>query len=131
MESKAKLLGHSLHPMLIVFPLGLLGGSVIFEIVYYITGANTYSLVTYWMMVSGLIGGVVAAVFGFIDFTAIPAGTRARALLGVPFALLAGWLGGELIERLGVGVHEGANLDASSSLSSEKVSIAGTEFRKV
>ena len=28
-------------------------------------------------------------------------------------ALFGGWLGGELVERLGVGVDEGANLDAA------------------
>ena len=30
---------------------------------------------------------------------------------------IAGWLGGELVDRLGVGVDDGANLDAPSSLS--------------
>jgi len=36
----------------------------------------------------------------------------------VAFALLGvtAWLGGELVDRLGVGVDEGANLDAPSSL---------------
>ena len=33
MESKAKILGHPIHPILIVFPLGLLATSVIFDIV--------------------------------------------------------------------------------------------------
>ena len=33
MESKAKLLGHPIHPMLIVFPLGLLATAVAFDIV--------------------------------------------------------------------------------------------------
>ena len=32
-------------------------------------------------------------------------------------ALVTAWAGGELVERLGVGVDEGANLDAPSSLS--------------
>ncbi len=31
--------------------------------------------------------------------------------------MITGWLGGELVDRPGVGVHEGANLDAPSSLS--------------
>ena len=30
---------------------------------------------------------------------------------------VAGWLGGELVDRLGVGVDDGAHLDAPSSLS--------------
>ena len=33
MESKAKLLGHPVHPQLIVFPLALLGMAVVFDII--------------------------------------------------------------------------------------------------
>src|SRR5207247_8776763 len=38
MESRAKLVGHAIHPMLIVFPLGLLGTAVLFDLVYLLTG---------------------------------------------------------------------------------------------
>jgi hypothetical protein len=38
-------------------------------------------------------------------------------VIGVLLALVTGWLGGELVERLGVGVDEGAHLNAPSSLS--------------
>ncbi len=43
----------------------------------------------------------------------------ALALSFVGFALagMTGWLGGELVDRLSVGVDDGANLDAPSSLS--------------
>ncbi len=34
----------------------------------------------------------------------------------VVLAVVTGWLGGELVERLGVGVDNGANLDAPNSL---------------
>jgi len=34
-------------------------------------------------------------------------------------ALVTGWLGGELVDRLGIGVYEGANINAPSSLSSQ------------
>ena len=36
---------------------------------------------------------------------------------GIVIALFAGWLGGELVYRLNVGVDRGANLDAPNSLS--------------
>jgi len=39
------------------------------------------------------------------------------AFAGAGLALVTGWLGGELVERLGVGVDNGAHLDAPSSLS--------------
>jgi len=41
------------------------------------------------------------------------------SVLAVLLALVTGWLGGELVDRLGVGVEEGANLNAPSSLSGE------------
>jgi len=39
------------------------------------------------------------------------------SFVAVGFALITGWLGGELIVRLGIGVDSGANVDAPSSLS--------------
>ena len=156
MESKAKLVGHPIHQMLIVFPLGLFITAVIFDIIYKVTGNATLATVSYWNIAGGVIGGLLAAVFGLVDWLAIPAGTRAKAIglwhgVGnvvvvvlfaaswllrrddpahlpgtVPFVLslvalllgtVTGWLGGELVDRLGVGVDEGAHLDAPSSLS--------------
>jgi hypothetical protein len=35
--------------------------------------------------------------------------------LALGLGAVAGWLGGELVDRLAVGVDEGANLDAPSS----------------
>ena len=36
---------------------------------------------------------------------------------GLLLALFTGWLGGELVDRLGMGVHRGAHVNAPSSLS--------------
>jgi len=80
MESKAKLLGHSIHQMLVMFPLGLLATSVVFDLVFLATGRPTMALVAYWMMAAGLIGGALAAPFGWIDWAAIPKGTRAKTV---------------------------------------------------
>jgi uncharacterized membrane protein len=43
----------------------------------------------------------------------------ALEVIGLLAALVTGWLGGELVDRLGVGVDRGANLDAPSSLSNQ------------
>ena len=160
MESKAKLVGHAIHPMLIVFPLGLLGMAVIFDLIYLATRADDLAVASYWMIAAGVVMGLVAAVFGFWDWLAVPAGTRAKAIglwhgvgnvvvvglfivswllrmnartggveyapnglpvilevVGLVLALVTSWLGGELVERLGVGVDDGAHLDAPNSLS--------------
>jgi uncharacterized membrane protein len=154
MESRAKLLGHPVHPMLIVFPLGLLATAVIIDVIYFVSGALLFAELSYYLIIGGLIGGVVAAPFGLIDWLAVPRNTRAKrigalhgggnvivlllflasALLranlpsappvaayvcsfgGAALALVTAWLGGELVDRLGIGVSDGAHADASSSL---------------
>src|SRR5215203_654745 len=154
MESRAKLFGHAIHPILIVYPLGLLSAAVIFDVIYLVTANPTWTTVSFWMIAAGIVGGLLAAVFGLIDYLNIPGGTRANRIgllhglvnlcvmilfiaswllrrnspevpstiafalsfIGVAASLLGGWLGGELVERLGVGVVPGANLDAPNSL---------------
>ena len=41
-------------------------------------------------------------------------------IVGGALGLVTSWLGGELVERLGVGIHAGANPNAPSSLASER-----------
>jgi hypothetical protein len=62
MESKAKLLGHSIHQMLIVFPLGLLATAVIFDVIHLLGGGPTMVAVAYWMMAAGIVGAGRCAV---------------------------------------------------------------------
>ena len=80
MESRAKILGHAIHQMLIPFPFGLLATAVIFDLIYFVWGNPTLATVSYWMIVAGVISGFVAAPFGLIDWLAIPQGTRAKSV---------------------------------------------------
>ena len=169
MESRAKLFGHPIHQMLIVFPLGLLAMALVFDVIHLVSANGYWSEVAFWMIAAGVVTGLLAAPFGFIDWLAIPSGTRAKrvgalhglgnvvvvllyaALFGVQnhdvqqiltrwnapaaptilafvlsfagggLALFTGWLGGELVDRLSVGVDEGAHLDAPSSLRAGRV----------
>jgi uncharacterized membrane protein len=78
MKAKATALGHPVHPMLIVFPLGLLPVASIFDIVYLATNNGHWADVSYWIIAAGIIGALIAAVFGFIDWLGIPERTRAK-----------------------------------------------------
>ena len=78
MRAKARLLGHPIHPMLIVFPLGLLTVAAIFDVISVCTHNGQWSNLSYWMIASGVIGGLIAAMFGIIDWFGIPEGTRAK-----------------------------------------------------
>ena len=80
MDSRAKLLGHPIHQMLVVFPLGLLGMAVIFDVVAFVLGNGYRSEVALRMIVAGTGTGLLAARFGLIDWLAIPSGTRAKRI---------------------------------------------------
>jgi uncharacterized membrane protein len=163
MESKAKAFGHPIHQMLIVFPLGLLAMAVIFDIIRLATHNATWSVVAYYMIGAGVIMGLIAAIFGLVDYGGIPNNTRAKAIgtthgignvvvvilfavswwlrhvfpevpsvaayvcsfVGAILALFTGWLGGELVDRLGIGVDPGANPNAPSSMSGRPAGSVG------
>ena len=74
------------HQILIVFPLGLLATSFLFDLAWAVTGRTQLAIGAWWMIVAGVIGGAIASIFGIIDFLAIPRGTRARRI-----GALHGW----------------------------------------
>lgn len=156
MEARAKLFGHSIHQMLVAFPLGVLAMALVFDLIALGMGRHSgLFTASYYMIAAGVVAGLLAAVFGLIDYLGIPSGTRARrvgllhgggnvvvvvlfaaswwlrrgapadpptpaivlAAAGAALATITAWLGGELVDRLGVGVDDGAHLDAPSSLS--------------
>ena len=77
MRSRARAMGHAIHPVLIVFPLGLLSTAVIFDIIYLINGNTDFNIASAYAIAAGVIGGLVAAVFGLVDWLAVPRDTRA------------------------------------------------------
>ena len=155
MESRAKLFGHPIHQQLIVFPLGLLVTSVVFDVIHLVTSNTLWAVIAFWMIVAGVLGGLAAAPFGLWDWIGIPNNTRAKRIgllhgvgnvivlllfaaslmirkdntaapeafalllsaVGVVVGAVTGWLGGELVTRLSIGVDAGANPEAPSSLS--------------
>jgi uncharacterized membrane protein len=145
--------------MLIIFTLGLLITSLIFDFIGMGSGNGMWSTVSFYMIGAGVIGGLVAPVFGLVDWLAIPRNTRAKTLglwhgsgnvvvvtlfaaswllrraapadpssmavilsaVAVVLGAVTGWLGGELVDRLGIGVDDGANPNAPSSLTNSPV----------
>jgi ABC-type spermidine/putrescine transport system permease subunit I len=52
----------------------------LFDVVYLMTGDSIFAEVAFWNITAGVVGGLLAAVFGLIDWVAIPSGTRAKVL---------------------------------------------------
>jgi uncharacterized membrane protein len=161
MEARAKLLGHSVHQMLVALPIGLFTTAALVDLVGLFVHVPELPAVSFWNLMIGTVGGLAAAVFGAIDLGAVPFGSRAsriglvhacvnvlavtlfafaalvrsqdRSVAVTPFVLalevtalasmlVGGWMGGELVDRLGIGVDEGAHPNASSSLTRRPIS---------
>ena len=159
MESRAKVLGHGVHPILVAFPIGLLLSSIGFDLLRLITGKKIWGQIAFWNITAGCVSGWVSMLPAAVDWWFLPWRTRAKrvatihaiaadtginlffaswlmrrrdpenpstqalllAMLGGAVLSLAGWLGGELVQRLGVSVAPGAHLDAPSSLSRREI----------
>ena len=92
MQPRARILGHPIHQILIVFPLGLLATSFFFDLAWLVRKNEQLAIVAWWLIFAGVVGGAAAAVFGLIDWLAIPRGTKARrvgALHGVGMGVVA------------------------------------------
>jgi len=160
MAGKINLLGHPVHPMVIVLPFGLFVGAVGSDSIFLGHGGAHWAHMAYWLIAGGVLGGLFAAIFGFADWLGLPYGTRAKriglwhavvmdivivlfaiswwlrranpdaptvvaiglGIVALGFALLGGWLGGELVYRLSVGVDFEAHVNSPSSFSGRPAS---------
>ena len=54
--------------------------SVVFDLLYLATDEAEIANVAWWMIAAGIVGGLLAAPFGWIDWFAIPKDTRAKKI---------------------------------------------------
>lgn len=68
MRTPASIFNHPIHPMLVVFPIGLWVFSLVCDLIRLsgVTG-DAWSTVAFFSMVGGFVGALCAAVPGFID----------------------------------------------------------------
>jgi len=72
MASPASIGGHPLHPMVIPFPIGLWVFSLVADVVYLWRGNPVWrDYIAFYTLLGGIIGAVVAAVPGFIDWLSL------------------------------------------------------------
>jgi len=80
MKSKAHIKGHPLHQILIAFPVAFLTDTLLFDVLALFTENRNYWLTGCYLEIAGIIGGLVAAVPGLIDYLfTVPPRSSARA----------------------------------------------------
>ena len=101
MKSKAVLLGHPVHPMLIPFPLAFLTGAVLFDAAGLVSGNPAWWATGRHLVAAGIVTALLAAVPGVVDYLyTVPPGssgkTRATrhmaAMLSAVALFTAAWL---------------------------------------
>jgi uncharacterized membrane protein len=76
---------HPIHPMLVVLPLGLWITALVFDIIYAFTGHATLRTVAFWNVGAGVVGALLAAIPGFVDWLSL---TGRAARIGTYHMLL-------------------------------------------
>src|SRR2546423_1962030 len=70
--------GHPFHPILVTVPIGAWVAAFVFDIVSRTADdATVFAKGAYWLIGIGIVGALVAAMFGFLDLLGIPTGTTA------------------------------------------------------
>jgi len=71
--------GHPFHPLMVTLPIGAWVASVVFDIVALASSEkeDVFAEGAYWLIGIGVIGAVLAALFGVMDLLTIPRGTPA------------------------------------------------------
>ena len=141
MRTRASIAGHPIHVMAVALPIGLWIFSLVCDVIQ-VTGHNAdlWFTVAYITMAGGIVGAVIAAIFGLVDLTSLPRsharnvalthmglnsvivalyavnlwmrtgdldsmlGPLVLSMAAIALLSLSGWLGGELVHVLMVGV---------------------------
>lgn len=86
MSTPASIAGHPIHPMLVSLPIGLWVFSLVADIVFLSTGSPDWATAAYLTLGGGIVGALIAAVPGFIDFLGLHE-QRARRVAGIHMGL--------------------------------------------
>jgi uncharacterized membrane protein len=69
---QGKLLGHPIHVMVIHFPMALFPVGFAFDLLSWIRNDASFALIGFYCMGIGLLGAVIASIFGIVDFIKLP-----------------------------------------------------------
>ncbi|WP_350275567.1 DUF2231 domain-containing protein [Kribbella sp. HUAS MG21] len=71
--------GHPFHPVMVTVPIGAWVASLVFDVVALASASKeaTFAEGAYWLIGVGIVGAVLAAIFGLMDLLVIPRRTKA------------------------------------------------------
>ena len=81
MRTRAQVAKHPIHPMLVPVPIGLWIFSFVCDLTFVLgSGVSLWYTLSFWTMIGGLVGAVIAAVPGVIDMLSLTGRPKRLAL---------------------------------------------------
>jgi uncharacterized membrane protein len=68
LRSTAQIASHPIHPMLVPIPIVCFIGALVTDIAYAVTAEMMWTDISAWLLLAGLVFGVLAAIAGLTDF---------------------------------------------------------------
>ncbi|MEU7888256.1 DUF2231 domain-containing protein [Microbispora bryophytorum] len=104
--------GHPFHPMLVAVPIGAWVASMVFDVASrFAPGPGFLAEGSKWLIALGVLGALAAAMAGFLDLFAIPAGTPAFRTgllhMGLNLVITAAYAAGFLWRQAGTASDTG------------------------
>ncbi|GAA4693373.1 DUF2231 domain-containing protein [Phytohabitans rumicis] len=88
MQTRLKISGHPVHPLMMTLPLGLFVCAVLFDLGGVAGSLDFLGQVGYWTLVAGLFAAMLAVGAGMIDLWDVPGGAGKRRAVAYQFANL-------------------------------------------
>jgi uncharacterized membrane protein len=79
-ETRLRILGNPIQPVLVTFPVGLFACAFVFDLARLAGAPGMLGEVGYWTTVAGLVAAVLAMVAGMVDLWDVPSGPTRRAV---------------------------------------------------
>jgi uncharacterized membrane protein len=70
--SSVNILGHPIHPIIVIFPVAFLSGTAGADIGYWLTQDPFWARASMWLIGLGASAGILAGIIGMVDFLRIP-----------------------------------------------------------
>jgi uncharacterized membrane protein len=97
MQGKATLAGRPLHPIFVTFPIGCFFAAVVADLISIWEGPVFWADMSTWLILFGVVGGLIAAFFGCVDYISAPMTTGAKSIaawhmtLNIAVLVIFGW----------------------------------------
>ncbi len=69
--STVAIVGHPIHPLIVLFPIAFLVGAALTDVVFWFIQDPFWARASFWLVVAGLVSGLPAALTGLLDFLRI------------------------------------------------------------